>query len=385
VSARDYVEKDYYAVLGVSKDASASEIKKAYRKLAREFHPDANAGDGAAEERFKEISEAYDVLSDQTKRREYDEARALFADGGFRMPPGAQGGAPFDLGDLFGGRSAAGGGINDLLGGLFGGAGRRGGAQMGPRRGADVEAEVSLSFADAAQGVTIPLSVSGPHICPTCSGSGAKPGTTPRACPRCGGSGMTSRNQGGFAFAEPCRECRGRGVLIDDPCPTCGGVGQAISTRTIRARIPAGVGDGQRIRLKGKGEPGDRGGPAGDLFVVVHVGTHPVFGRKAHNLTLVLPVSFAEATLGATVKVPTLDGPPVSVKVPAGTPSGKVLRVRGKGLAKSDGSMGDLLVTIDVVVPTKLDDAAREALKAFAATQSENPRAHLDTAVSDHG
>jgi molecular chaperone DnaJ len=390
MSARDYVEKDYYAALGVTKDAPAGDIKKAYRKLARKFHPDANGGDAKAEERFKEISEAYDVLSDADKRKEYDEARALFAGGGFRMPPGAgggQGGMTFDLGDLLGGGGGGrgGGGFSDLLGGLFGGGGgRRSGGQMGPRRGADVEAEVSLSFTDATEGVTVPLSVSGPHVCPTCSGSGAKPGTTPRACPRCGGSGMTSRNQGGFAFAEPCRDCRGRGVLIDDPCPTCGGVGQAITTRTIRARIPAGVADGQRIRLKGKGEPGDQGGPAGDLFVVVHVGAHQIFGRKGDNLTLSVPVTFAEAALGATVKVPTLEGPPVSMKIPAGTAPGKVMRVRGKGVAKRDGSKGDLLVTVDVAVPTELSAEATEALNAFAATQTDNPRAHLETVVSGH-
>jgi molecular chaperone DnaJ len=392
MSARDYVEKDYYAALGVSKDAPAGDIKKAYRKLARKFHPDANGGDARAEERFKEISEAYDVLSDTSKRKEYDEARALFAGGGFRMPPGAgaggmggAGGMNFDLGDLFGGRGGGGGGgFNDILGGLFGGGGRRGGGTVGPRRGADVEAEVSLSFTDATEGVTVPLSVSGPHVCPTCSGSGAKPGATPRTCPRCGGSGMTNRNQGGFAFAEPCRECRGRGVLVDDPCPTCHGAGQAITTRTIRARIPAGVADGQRIRLKGKGEPGEHGGPPGDLFVVVHVGSHQIFGRKGHNLTLTLPVTFAEAALGATVKVPTLEGSPVTVKIPAGTPGGKVLRVRGKGVAKRDGGAGDLLVTVEVVVPKHLSDEAAEALKAFAATQTDNPRAHLETAVSGH-
>jgi molecular chaperone DnaJ len=386
MSARDYVEKDYYAALGVSKDAAAPDIKKAYRKLARKYHPDANSGDAAAESKFKEISEAYDVLSDPTKRREYDEARSLFGAGGFRMPHGAgragPGGATFDFGDLFGGAGGgrASGGLGDLLGGMFGGGGggRRGGA-AGPRRGPDVEAEVTLSFTDATEGVTIPLTLSGPHTCPTCAGSGAKPGTSPRACPVCGGSGMTSRNQGGFAFAEPCRECRGRGAIIDDPCPTCGGAGQAITSRTIKARIPAGVADNQKIRLKGKGEPGDRGGPAGDLIVTVHVQSHLLFGRKGDNLTVKLPVTFTEAALGATVKVPTLEGPPVSVKIPAGTPSGKVLRVRGKGVAKRDGSTGDLLVTVEVVVPTELSEAAREALSAYAAAHPQNPRAHLET------
>jgi molecular chaperone DnaJ len=378
VSVRDYVEKDYYAALGVPKDAPQADVKKAYRKLARKYHPDANAGDAKAEEKFKEISEAYDVLSDPAKRKEYDEARSLFGGGGFRMPngnSGGAGGATFDLGDLFGG---GGGGLGDLFGGIFGG--RRGGG-VGPRRGADVEAEVTLSFTDAAEGVTVPLQLSGPHVCPTCAGSGAKPGTATRVCPRCSGTGMSTRNQGGFAFAEPCRECRGRGLLVDDPCATCGGSGQAITTRTLRARIPAGVADGQRIRLKGKGEAGTKGGPAGDLIVLVHVGAHDVFGRKGDNLTLTLPVTFPEAALGATVKVPTLDGPPVTVKIPPGTANGRVLRVRGKGVRRRDGSTGDLLVTVSVAVPQKLSDEAKSALQAYAAAQTDDPRTHLGSVV----
>ncbi|HEX3705733.1 MAG TPA: molecular chaperone DnaJ [Mycobacteriales bacterium] len=379
MSARDYVEKDYYATLGVPKDATAADIKKAYRKLARTHHPDANAGDVKAEEKFKEVSEAYDVLSDATKRKEYDEARSLFAGGGFRVPPGAgHGGATFDLGDLFGGGAGAGGGLGDLLGGIFGGGGR--GRAAAPRRGADVEAEVTLSFNDAAAGATLPLSISGPHTCPTCRGSGAKPGTATRVCPRCSGTGMASTNQGGFAFAEPCRDCRGRGLLVDDPCATCGGSGEAITTRTLRARIPAGVADGQKIRLKGKGEAGERGGPPGDLLVTVRVGKHEMFGRKGDNLTLVLPVTFPEAALGTTVKVPTLEGGAVTVKIPAGTASGRVLRVRGKGVAHRDGTKGDLLVTVEVTVPSELGDEAKAALEAYAAVAPEHPRAQLDAA-----
>jgi molecular chaperone DnaJ len=390
LSARDYVEKDYYAALGVSKDAAPAEVKKAYRKLARKYHPDANNGDAKAEEKFKEVSEAYDVLSDTTKRKEYDEARSLFGAGSFRVPRGGgggTGGTTFDLGDLFGGGAAggAGGGLGDILGGIFGGGGggRRTGA-AGPRRGADAEAEVTLSFNDATQGATVSLTISGPHICPTCAGSGAKPGTATRVCPRCSGTGMSTRNQGGFAFAEPCRDCRGRGLLVDDPCATCGGSGQAITTRSLRARIPAGVADGQRIRLKGKGEHGERGGPAGDLLVTVHVQSHKMFGRKGDNLTLKLPVTFSEAALGATVKVPTLDGPQVSVKIPAGTTNGRVLRVRGKGVTRRDGTKGDLLVTVEVVVPKQMSNESREALAAYAATHPENPRAHLEPAVTDH-
>ncbi len=378
MSARDYIEKDYYKSLGVPKDASQGDIKKAYRKLARQYHPDANKGDTASEERFKEISEAYDVLSDETKRREYDEARTLFAGGGFRVPRGAGGGGgvPFDLSDLFGGGANAGGGLGDLLGGIFRG---RGGAAA--RRGADAEADVTLSFTDAFHGVTVPIQLTGTGSCPTCHGSGAKPGTATHVCPRCSGTGMSSRNAGGFAFAEPCRDCRGRGLLVDDPCATCNGSGQALSTRTLRARIPAGVNDGQRIRLAGKGQPGDNGGPAGDVVVHVHVRPHPVFGRRGPNLTLSLPVTFPEAALGATVKVPTLDGPPVTVKIPPGTTSGRTLRVRGKGVPKRDGTKGDLLVTVDVVVPQKMSEEARTALASYAEAQPDDPRQHLNAMV----
>jgi molecular chaperone DnaJ len=385
MSTRDYVEKDYYAALGVPKDAAQADIKKAYRKLARTYHPDANKGDAASEEKFKEISEAYDVLSDEKKRKDYDEARTLFGAGGFRMPGGGRGGpagtgggVPFDLSDLFGTSAGGGGGLGDILGGIFGGRGRT----QAARRGADVEAEVTLSFHDAAEGVTVPLQLSGPAPCPTCHGSGAKPGTQTRVCPRCSGTGMSSRNAGGFAFADPCRECMGRGIVVDDPCPTCTGAGQITTTRTLRTRIPAGVADGQRIRLKGKGQPGERGAPPGDLIVLVHVRPHDVFGRKGDNLTLTLPVTFAEAALGATVKVPTLDGAPVTVKIPAGTKNGRTLRVRGKGVRRRDGTNGDLLVTVEVAVPQNLSDRAREALQAYAEAQPDDPRSHLTAMVS---
>ena len=378
MSTRDYIEKDYYASLGVPKTATQAEIKKAYRKLARQHHPDANKGDAASEEKFKEISEAYDVLSDETKRKEYDEARTLFGNGGFRMPRGGGGpgggGVPFDLSDLFGGGGQGGGGIGDIFSTIFSG-GRR--TSPAGRRGADAETEVTLSFDDAAHGVTVPLQLATTGPCPTCHGSGAKPGTSTRVCPRCEGTGSSTRNAGGFAFAEPCRECRGRGLLVDDPCPTCSGVGQTVSTRTIRTRIPAGVRDGQRIRIPGKGQPGVNGGPPGDLIVHVHVQPHGVFGRKGDNLTLTLPVTFPEAALGATVKVPTLDGPPVSVKIPAGTTSGRTLRVRGKGVTRRDGTRGDLLVTVEVAVPSELSDEAKAALASYAETQTDDPRAHL--------
>jgi len=388
VSARDYLEKDFYAVLGLAKDASADEIKKTYRKMARTYHPDANASDPAAEERFKEISEAYDVLSDETKRREYDEARALFGSGGpgaFRFGPGGSDGANFqgfDLGDLFaqaGGQGA--GGLGDLLGGMFG---QRGGRNRRPRRGADVESQVTLGFREAVNGVTLPLRLSSEAGCPTCLGSGARPGTTPHPCAVCGGAGQTVTEAGGFGFPEPCRACRGRGSVVDDPCPDCQGSGRAMKSRSIQVRVPAGVKADQRIRVKGKGAPGEFGGPAGDLFVVVRVKPHPVFGRKGDQLTVTVPVTFPEAVLGATVSVPTLDGEPVRLKVPAGTPSGRTLRVRGKGAPTAKGRHGDLLVTVDIAVPQKVKGAAKEALEAYAeATAEHDPRADL-IAAAEH-
>jgi molecular chaperone DnaJ len=382
VSTKDFLEKDYYKTLGVSKNAKADEIKKSYRKLARKYHPDANKGDAKAEERFKEISEAYNTLSDEKRRKEYDDARSLFGSGGFRRPgPGGAGGGfgGFDLGDLFGGTGtetgtgAGGGRLGDLLGGMFGGGSR--GTQPRPRRGADVETEATLTFGDSIDGATVSLRLTGEAPCPTCHGTGAKSGTVPRVCPTCQGTGQTSQNLGSFAFSEPCKECRGRGLVVDDPCPDCAGSGRAMSTRTIQARIPAGVADGQRIKLKGKGAPGERGGPAGDLYVRIHVTPHPVFGRTGHNLTVTVPVTFPEAALGAEVKVPALRGAPVSVRIPAGTPNGRTFRVRGKGVRRSDGTNGDLLVTVSVQVPQKLTGAAREALDQFReATAGEDPR-----------
>ena len=330
MGARD-VEKDYYAALGVPKDASAGDIKKAYRKLARELHPDTNSG---GESRFKEVSEAYDVLSDPDKRKEYDETRSLFgAGGGRRAGSYAGGGAPgFDLGDLFGRAGAAGqaGGFGDVLGGLFGGA--RGGGARGPRRGADVEADVTLSFLDALRGVTLPLQLTTTGLCGVCGGSGAAPGTAPAVCATCSGAGVTSRSQGGFAFSEPCKSCRGTGRLIESPCPGCRGEGRAAATRTLNVRIPAGVSDGQKVRLTHRGEPGERGGPAGDLLVNVHVSPHPYFGRRDNHLTVTVPITFAEAALGGQISVPTLDGP-VTLKIPPGTTNGRTFRVREIGRA----------------------------------------------------
>jgi len=375
LSTKDFLEKDYYKALGVNKGASADEIKKAYRKLARKYHPDANKGDAGAEERFKEISEAYNVLSDAKRRAEYDDARSLFGTRGARVPGGAGGQFGFDLGDLFG--SGGPGGLGDLLGGVFG-RGSRTTTQARPRRGADVETEVSLSFSDAIDGATVSLRLTDEGPCSVCHGTGAKAGTVPKVCPTCQGTGQSSRDLGSFAFSEPCTTCRGRGLVVDDPCTTCGGSGRAMSARSIQARIPAGVADAQRIKLKGKGAPGERGGPAGDLYVRVHVSGHPVFGRSGHNLTVSVPLTFAEAALGAEIKVPAHRGQPVNLRIPPGTPNGRTFRVRGKGVRRSDGTQGDLLVKVDVQVPTELSDAARHALEKFRdETIGANPRDEL--------
>ncbi|MGK8502224.1 molecular chaperone DnaJ [Nocardia asiatica] len=367
MSQREWIEKDFYKELGVSSAASQDEIKKAYRKLARDLHPDANPGDAKAEERFKAVSEAHAVLSDPAKRKEYDDTRKLFAGGGYGrggFGPGAGGGfsQEFNIGDIFGGAGAGDGGLGDLLGGLFNRGGTR--TSSRPRRGADVETETTLGFREAAQGVTVPLRMTSPSPCTTCHGSGAKPGTSPRVCPICNGTGVVSRNQGAFGFSEPCDECRGSGSIIDDPCVDCHGNGIQNRTRTITVRIPPGVGDGQRIRLAGQGEAGLRGAPSGDLYVTVHVSQDKVFGRNGDDLTLVLPVSYSELVLGTTVSVPTLDGR-VGVKVPPGTADGRILRVRGRGVPKRGGGAGDMLVTVKVAVPQKLDREAVEALERY--------------------
>jgi molecular chaperone DnaJ len=382
LSTKDYLEKDFYKTLGVTKGATADEIKKSYRKLARKYHPDANKGDAKAEERFKEISEAYTVLSDEKRRKEYDEARSLFGTGGVRMPGSSGGNYGFDLGDLFGGAAgSAGGRLGDLLGGVFGSrTGTGTGTQTRPRRGADVETETTLPFSDAIDGATVSLRLTGEGPCPVCRGTGAKAGTVPRVCPTCEGTGQGSRNLGNFAFSEPCKTCRGRGLVVDDPCTACSGSGRAMSTRTIQARIPAGVGDGQRIKIAGKGATGERGGPPGDLYVRVHVQPHPhgVFTRSGPNLNVTIPVTFAEATLGAEIKVPSHRGMPVSLRIPAGTPSGRTFRVRGKGVRRKDGTYGDLLVTVNVQIPQDLNKTARDALEAFRdATAGPDPRAEI--------
>jgi len=380
MSQADWANKDFYKVLGVAKDADQAAVKKAYRKLARENHPDSKPGDKVAEDRFKEVAEAYDVIGDAEKRKQYDEMRSMFAGGGF--PGGFPGG--------FGGGRTTGGDmgsfdISDLLGGLFGGGGGGFGGGTGrtrtqrPARGADVETEVTLPFTDAIDGTTVNLRLQSDAPCPTCNGTGGKPGTRPHVCPTCDGAGMVVSSVGGaFSMNETCPECHGRQLVYDEACPTCHGSGRGLSSRTVSARIPAGVKDGQRIRLRGKGAVGEHGGPAGDLLVKVHVAPHKLFGRKGDNLTIDVPVTFDEAALGAEIKVPTLSGSPVTLRVAPGTPNGRVLRVRGRGASRKDGSKGDLLVTVDVQVPATLDEATRAAVTAYReATAGSDPRAAL--------
>jgi molecular chaperone DnaJ len=383
VSQRDYFEKDYYAVLGVSSDASKAEITKAYRKLARELHPDARPDDPKAEERFKEVGEAHSVLSNPDKRKEYDQIRQMVASGGFRGGfPG--GGFP---GGGTGGFGAQGVNIEDLLGNLFGAGGKGSSPPFGqerrgrqPRRGRDLETDLTLSFADAMAGVTTTLRVSGRAACATCRGTGARPGTAPVRCATCSGRGQILSDQGPFSFAEPCPVCAGRGEQITDPCQQCSGTGVEHRTREIRARIPEGVKDGARIRLKGKGEAGTSGGPAGDLYVRVNVQPDEMFGRRGDHLTLTVPITFAEAALGTKLTVPTLDAGPVTLRVPAGTENGRTFRVRGKGAPTGKGGRGDLLVTVEIAVPRKLTRTQRKLLEDFAATDDSDLRAHLRAA-----
>jgi len=385
MTSADWANKDFYKVLGVAKDASAADIKKAYRKLARENHPDSHPGNQAAEERFKAIAEAYDVVGDTEKRKQYDELRAGLGSFG-PFTTGGTGTPPFDFNDVFGGGArtgGGGGGFSDILGGMFGGGGGRTRTTSSPRRGADIETEATIGFADSIEGVTVSLRLSSDAPCPDCSGTGARAGTLPRVCPDCDGVGMRAASVGGaFTMNETCPTCHGRGLVVDDPCPTCHGSGRGLSNRVISARIPAGVKDGQRIRLRGKGASGERGGPAGDLFVNVKVTPHPLFGRKGDNLTLTVPVSFDEAALGAEIKVPTLDGAPVTLKIPAGTPNGRAFRVRGRGVnhtsGRAAGTTGDLLVTVEVQVPAVLNEQARAAVQAYReATAAGDLRANL--------
>jgi molecular chaperone DnaJ len=367
---RDWVDKDFYQVLGVPSAATAEEIKRAYRKLAQKHHPDANPDDPKAEDRFKEITEAYATLSNEEQRQEYDQVRKMVDSGGFAGFPGGSGG--------YGGQRIRVEDLNDLLGGFGGGLFDRGNRRGGARRGTDLAAELTLSFEDAVKGVTTTVSVRGDAVCSRCGGSGAEPGTPVEVCPTCGGSGSIARNQGLFSFSEPCPQCRGRGRLIPNPCTQCRGRGTEVRSRNLKVKIPAGVGDGSTIRLAGKGGPGRDGGPAGDLLVTVNVQAHPVFGRRGRDLTLNVPITFAEAALGTRVELPTLDGP-VTVKIPAGTQSGRTFRVRGKGVQPDRGRAGDLLAKVEVVIPKKLSRDEKKLIEELAGLDVESPRSHLGT------
>ncbi len=370
---REWFEKDYYAVLGVTAEATQKDVTKAYRKLARENHPDANKGDAAAEERFKEISAAYDVVGDADKRTRYDEVRRLGSVGGGFGPGGGSSGG---FGGFGGG--AEGVDLGDLLGGLFGRGRRSGGGSRptGPQRGADLETELHLAFEDALAGVTTSVHLVSDAVCSICHGNGAEPGSDVVVCPQCSGRGVIDDNQGLFSFSQPCPRCAGQGMVVSDPCHTCGGSGVERRPRTVKVKLPAGVTDRQRIKLKGRGGPGRHGGPPGDLYVVVQVGQHSLFGRKGRNLTLGVPVTFAEATLGADIKVPTLMGDPVTIRIPAGTRSGRTFKVKGRGATSAQGT-GDLLVTVEVAVPQNLSADERKAVEALEAATHESPRAHL--------
>ena len=362
---------DYYKVLGVGKNASEDEIKKAYRKLARKYHPDRNPGDEQAEERFKEISQAHDVLGDPEKRKQYDSGSGPFATGA--GPGGGFGG--------FGNFDFDASSMGDILSNLFGGGGRSG-ARQRPRseRGSDLEAQVSISFDQAISGAQVPLSVPMHSSCPTCHGTGAKPGTQPTVCPRCEGRGIETQGQGMFSISQPCSRCGGSGTIIEDPCPTCGGSGAVRTVKKLRVNIPAGVRDGSRIRLAGKGEPGRRGGPPGDLYLITHVMPSPVFKRKGDNLEVEVPITIPEALRGGEVQVPTLEGAK-TLRVKPGTKHGTVQRLRGEGPPKlasgSSRQRGDLHYRFVIDVPEKLTKDQEAAVETLAATMNGDPRSRL--------
>ncbi len=364
---------DYYKTLGVDKRASADEIKKAYRKLARSYHPDTNPGNKDAEARFKEISQAHDVLGDPEKRKQYDSGTGPFTTGA--GPGGGFGG--------FGNFDFDGASMGDILSNLFGGStsGRR--VRTSPRseRGADLEAQVSITFDQAVAGAQVPIQVPMHAPCPTCHGSGAKPGTTPKVCPRCEGRGIETQGQGMFSISQPCSQCGGAGTVIEDPCPTCHGAGAVRTVKKLRVNIPAGVKDGSRIRLAGKGEPGRSGGPNGDLYLITRVSESPTFKRKGDNLEVEVPLTIPEALRGADVKVPTLNGTK-TLRVQPGTQSGTVQRLRGEGPPKLSGgaggpSRGDIHYRFVIDVPDHLSDEQQKAVEEMSRTFGADPRASL--------
>lgn len=364
-------QPDLYKTLGVGKKASADEIKKAYRRLAREYHPDRNPGDAKAEERFKEVSAAYDVLSDPDKRKQYDSGR-LFGPGGpggFGAGPGGAGFDPSSFGDI--------------LSNLFGGGGPGGGAGRArgrprPDRGRDLEAEVGLSFDQSLTGVQVPLTLTLGAACPTCHGTGAKPGTSPKVCPQCQGRGIESEGQGLFSISQPCSRCGGTGTVIEHPCATCSGSGQTQQARRLRVNVPAGVKDGSRVRIAGKGEPGRNGGPNGDLYVITRVTPSRVFKRKGDNVEVEVPLTIAEALRGAEIEVPTLGGRK-TLRVPSGTKHGTVQRLRGEGPPRlgSKGA-GDIHYRFLIDIPSELTDEQSELVEKLSQTMNgTDPRAKL--------
>jgi molecular chaperone DnaJ len=363
--------RDPYTVLGVDKKASAEEIKKAYRKLARQYHPDRNPDDTKAEERFKEISEANDLLSDPEKRAAFDRGEGAF--GGRGPNPFAGGG--FD------------GGIGDILSNLFGGGAGAGGGgarrgRSGPERGRDLEAAIQISFDQAVHGAQVPLTIPVSERCKTCSGTGARPGTSPSVCPRCDGRGIESQGQGMFSISQPCSRCGGSGTVIESPCPTCKGTGATRGVKRLRVNIPAGVHDGSRIRLAGKGEAGLRGGPSGDLYVITHVSPSPVFTQKGQHLEVEVPLTVVEALRGAEVEVPTLSGRK-TLRVAPGTSHGTVQRLRGEGPPKPSGrGNGDIHYRFVIELPAKLTEAQAKAVDALAKTINGDPRGKLFEALS---
>jgi molecular chaperone DnaJ len=370
---------DYYKVLGVGKNASEEEIKKAYRKLARKYHPDANQGDKQAEERFKQISQAHDVLSDADKRKVYDRSSGPL--GGFGIPGG------FDPSSF--------GGFTDIFSNLFGGgggatAGRagQGRGRTGVQRGRDLETEVTLEFDQAVKGAQVPLAVPTSAPCPTCHGTGAKPGTSPKVCPVCEGRGIESQSQGIFSISQPCSNCHGSGTVIEDPCPTCQGTGAQRSVRRLRVNIPAGVRDGSRIRLKGKGEPGPRGpggaaGEPGDLFVITRVSDSPVFKRSGDNFEVEVPLTIPEAIRGAVIEVPTLNGSK-RLRVPRGTQHGTVQRLRGEGPPRINGKgRGDIHYRFVIDVPASLSPEQSDAVDKLSEVMDADPRSSLFAAHGD--
>src|SRR5436305_6593082 len=363
--------KDPYKALGVDRKATQEDIKKAYRKLARQYHPDRNPGDTQAEERFKEIQAAYDLIGDPDKRKEYDQGGGIF--GGF----GAPGRGGFDPGTFRGGF----GGFGDILSDLFtgGGAGGPGrGGRPQPQRGRDLETEVSISFEQAMEGGQVPITVPVSAPCVTCHGTGAKPGTSPTVCPRCQGRGVISEGGGAlFSISQPCPQCGGTGTEIKDPCPTCNGSGQTRQIKRYRVNIPAGVRNGSRVRLAGKGEPGVRSGPPGDLYVVTHVAESPVFKRKGDHLEVEVPITIVEAIRGATIEVPTVGGTK-KIRVPPGTQHGTVQRLRGEGPPRLNGrGRGDIHYRLSVDVPRSLSKEQKDAIDELANVMNGNPRERL--------